>query len=87
MKTSARFRMTLEVLIKLAAMAVLARVLMPAVGPALLVFAFVFGRSAAWNACMHVACAAAAIWILVGSSLQVPMVRVRSAISDNRRTQ
>jgi hypothetical protein len=48
------------------------RFLMPAVGLALLPFAFVFTGRPGWNACVHVGFAAAAAWAIVGSSGSLP---------------
>lgn len=43
------------------------RFLMPAVLPALLPFAFVFGRSRVWNAGIHATYLASMVWILIGA--------------------
>jgi hypothetical protein len=48
------------------------RFLMPAVGLVLLPLAFIFTRRPAWNALAHVWFAAAAAWVIVGSSGSLP---------------
>ena len=48
------------------------RFLMPAIGPALLVFAFAFRRHAAWDAGVRALYGLAALWILIGAQAELP---------------
>ena len=48
------------------------RFLMPAIAPALLPFAFTFRSSRVWNAAVHGVYAAAMLWIVVGTEVDVP---------------
>jgi hypothetical protein len=48
------------------------RFLLPAVGPALLPVAFLFGANRRWNAALHALLAAAMVWIVVGLNAELP---------------
>jgi hypothetical protein len=48
------------------------RFLMPAIGPALLVFAFAFRRHPAWNMFVRGIYALGVIWILIGANTSIP---------------
>src|SRR5262249_37449428 len=48
------------------------RFLMPAVAPALVPFAFAFGRSKPWNAVVHASYAIAMLWIVAGIQRELP---------------
>lgn len=49
------------------------RFMLPAVGPALLVFAFAFRRNETWNAVVRGVYALAAAWIVIGAHTELPV--------------